>query len=80
MARVFTTMEKRVFIGDIFNTRRGSIRVQCYAFRVKERPSQFSKTMTSVFTGYLGRFCGVYIDDVVVYSDTLADHFKHMGL
>lgn len=36
--------------------------------------------MNHIFGPYVGRFMDVYLDDIVVYSDTLEDHIKHVKL
>lgn len=49
-------------------------------FGLKNAPESFQKTMVSVLAKYIERFCGVYIDDVVVYTEilcvTLGAHVK----
>ena len=34
--------------------------------------------MNHLFSAYLGRFMDIYLDDIVIYSDTLRDHVKHV--
>jgi len=40
----------------------------------------FMRIMSNVFTNYLGQFMWVYIDDILIYSDTEQDHLKHIAL
>ena len=34
--------------------------------------------MNDVFYGFVDRFIVVYLDDIVVYSESLEDHLKHL--
>src|SRR5277367_3904984 len=36
--------------------------------------------MNHIFPPYLGRFLDVYLDDIIIYSDTLKDHVRHCKL
>ncbi len=40
-------------------------------------PATCQALMNHTFSPYLGVFVDVYLDDIVVYSDTLEDHIKH---
>ena len=43
-------------------------------------PATYQALMNYIFSGYIGRFMDIYLDDIVVYSDTLADHIKYVKL
>ena len=43
-------------------------------------PATFQTVMNDLFTPYLGRFVDIYLDDIMVYSDNLEDHVKHVKL
>lgn len=49
-------------------------------FGLKNAPSSFQKLMTEVLAGYVNEFVQVYLDDIVIYSRTLADHDRHLRL
>ena len=43
-------------------------------------PSTYQSLMNHIFSAYLGRFLNVYLDDIIIYSDTLDDHIDHCRL
>src|SRR6195952_3899516 len=43
-------------------------------------PGTFMRIMSDLFPDYLGRFLWVYIDDILIYSDTEEDHLKHISM
>jgi hypothetical protein len=43
-------------------------------------PATFQRLMTVIFRDHIGRFVYVYLDDIFVYSDTIEDHEKHLGV
>lgn len=57
-----------------------------YQFRVmpfglKNAPATFQKLMTQeVLPGYLRKFALVYLDDVIVYSNSWEEHLRHLHL
>ena len=48
-------------------------------FGLKNAPSEFQKIMNDIFNPY-SNFCIVYIDDVLIYSQSLDQHFKHLEI
>lgn len=46
-------------------------------FGLKNAPSEFQKVMNDIFSPY-SKFCIVYIDDVLIFSKTIDEHFKHL--
>ena len=40
----------------------------------------YQSLMNHVFSLYLGRFLDFYLDDIIIYSDTLDDHVRHCKL
>ncbi|MEL7520270.1 MAG: RNase H-like domain-containing protein, partial [Cyanobacteria bacterium J06553_1] len=47
-------------------------------FGLTNLPSQFSKMMANILQPIVGRFAVVYLDDVVIYSETVEDHLQHL--
>jgi transposase InsO family protein len=47
---------------------------------LKNSPAIFQRTMNMVLQEVLGKFCFVYLDDLVVYSKSAEDHIKHLDM
>lgn len=43
-------------------------------------PATYQALMNHLFSAYIGRFMDIYLDDIVIYSDTLKDHVRHVKL
>ena len=43
-------------------------------------PATYQAVMNHVFAPYIRVFMDVYLDDIVIYSDTIEDHMKHVRL
>jgi len=43
-------------------------------------PGTFMRIMSDLFADYLRQFMWVYIDDILIYSDTEQDHLKHIAM
>jgi hypothetical protein len=41
-------------------------------------PATYQALMNHLFGEYIGRFMDVYLDDIIVYSDTVEDHIEHV--
>ena len=43
-------------------------------------PPTFQRLMTVVFCDYIAHFVHVYLDDIFIYSSSIEEHEKHLGL
>jgi hypothetical protein len=50
------------------------------SFRLMNAPTYFMYLMNKVFMEYLDKFIVVFIDDILVYSETEEDHEQHLRL
>ena len=47
---------------------------------LKNSPSIFQRTMNMVLQEVLGKFCFIYVDDIVIYSKSAESHLKHLDI
>ncbi|KAL0411015.1 UNVERIFIED_CONTAM: Retrovirus-related Pol polyprotein from transposon [Sesamum latifolium] len=59
-------------------TRYGAFEFLVMPFGLTNAPATFSTLMNQVLHGFLDEFVVVYLDDIVVYSRTLAEHVEHL--
>ena len=43
-------------------------------------PATFQRLMTTIFREYIGKFVHVYLDDIFVFSKSIAEHEEHLEL
>ena len=63
-----------------FRTRYGHYGLLIMPFGLTNAPAAFMDLMNRVFRLYLERFVIVFIDDIMVYSKSKAEHTRHLTL
>jgi len=61
----------------VFTVPFGQYEWNVISFGLKNAPSKFQKIMNDIFNLY-SKFAIVYIDDVLIFSQTIYQHFKHL--
>ncbi|TFY52000.1 hypothetical protein EVJ58_g10260 [Rhodofomes roseus] len=61
-----------------FRTHRGLHQFRRMPFGFRNGPSVFQRVMQDILAPFLWVFALVYIDDIVVYSNTLEEHIEHL--
>ena len=61
-----------------FRTRYGYFEFLVMLFRLTNAPAAFMDMMQRVFRPYLDQFVIVFIDDILIYSDSAEQHAEHL--
>ncbi|WVZ88830.1 hypothetical protein U9M48_035300 [Paspalum notatum var. saurae] len=64
----------------VFTTKYGLYEYTVMSFGLTNAPAYFMQLMNSVFIDYLDKFVVVFIDDILIYSKTEAEHEEHLRL
>jgi hypothetical protein len=74
----------RIANGDeyktVFRIRYGLFKYLVMSFDLIDASSTFQHYINDSLREYLNIFCTAYLDDVLIYSDSLKDHRKHVKL
>ena len=63
-----------------FCTDRGLFEYVVMPFGLTNAPATFQRLMERVLKGLIGKICLVYLDDVMIYSKSLAEHEEHLNM
>jgi hypothetical protein len=63
-----------------FSTRYGLYEFTVMSFGLTNAPAYFMNLMNKVFMEYLDRFVVVFVDDILIYSQSDSDHEEHLRL
>lgn len=63
-----------------FSVNNGKYEFVRLPFGLKNSPSIFQRAMDDILREYIGKICHVYIDDIIVYSKTLEEHYEHLQM
>jgi len=61
-----------------FTTKWGTYAYCKMPFRLTNVGTKFQKEMEMAFKNMIERFVLVYLDDIIVYSKNVEDHFDHL--
>lgn len=59
-------------------TRYGSFEFLVMPFGLTNAPATFCNLMNDVLYDYFYKFVVVYLDDIVIYSESIDEHFEHL--
>jgi hypothetical protein len=88
-ARIFSTLDLRSAYWQVdmapeaipktaFCTSYGLYEFLRLPYGLKNAPSQFQRIMNQLLSKHLSKICLVYLDDVVIFSKTEAEHKQHL--
>ena len=63
-----------------FVTQHGQYAPNVLPFGLKNAPSAFQRAMNHILKEHIGRICHVYIDDILIFSNSFEEHLAHVKL
>jgi len=61
-----------------FLTRNGQYQFKVMPFGLNNISATFQRLMNKVLRQYIGKFVQVYLDNVIIYSNNLNEHKRHI--
>src|ERR687883_287485 len=68
-----TRVEEQYEDNNTINTPFGIFKVRVMIMGYKRSPSPLTRAMMNIYCEYIGKSIWIYLDDIIVYSDTLED-------
>ncbi|SCV69279.1 BQ2448_2299 [Microbotryum intermedium] len=75
---VFYFFQKSIFWKTAFRTRYGHFQYNVMPFELTNAPASFQNLINDVLSPYLDTFVIVYLDDILIYSKSQAEHVLHV--
>ena len=73
-------LDKKDQYKTAFTTSSGLYEYTVLPMGLTNSPASFQRCMEQVLEGLTGKICKVYIDDIVIFSDTWEEHLRHLQL
>ena len=71
-------MEETSIQKTAFRTNRGQFEFLVMPFGLCNAPASFQRLMNKVFADNIGTFIAVYLDDILIFSRTIDEHWQHL--
>ena len=71
-------MEESSIQKTAFRTNRGQFEFLVMPFGLCNAPASFQRLMNKVFAEHIGDFIAVYLDDILIFSRSIDEHWQHI--